>query len=218
MTWLVVMEDGDTLSGPLTLSPQPGEGEPRGFPGELKLGGRMVITVQIGDQEPIRLRSREEPILSGLVAGWPPYGMQLELENGPIKYFVEGSIEDESAEPLVKVVGNRVLLGTEPHPILSRAPEITAAERGQDGVSLTWTDTAAERPTTPPITAYHVYRNREPGDIDSWELAARVPATETSWKDDTLAPDQKAEYLLVHAARCPFNYDLEGLLGQPVAV
>jgi hypothetical protein len=218
MTWLIVMEDGDTLSGPLRLPAQNRESSKADYPGRLSLGGRMLITVRIGNNSELRLRSRTEPVLSGAVAGWPPYGMQLELENGPIEYFTEDTIDDNGAEPLVRVTENRVLLGTVPHPILSRTPEITEATRNaHGGASVTWTDTATEFETDPPITAYHVYRNADPGNVMGWELAARLPVSQTSWDDDPTFT-QETEYLLVHVARCPFDYDLEGLLGQPASV
>jgi hypothetical protein len=179
----------------------------------------MVITVQIGDAEPLRLRSKKEPILSGQVAGWPPYGTRLELENGPIEYFSEDMLSTQGADPVVKVTQNTVFLGTEPHPILSRAPSITSAKRqAQGGLALTWTNTADEIATEPSITAYHVYRNLDPGVIEKWELATRAPTSQTSWHDTDLGKSQVAEYLIVHAARCPFDYDLEGLLGAPVLI
>lgn len=219
MTWLIVMEDGDTLSGPMRVpAAEPSSNRLADYPGELQLGGRMVITAQIGENPPFRLRSRTEPLLAGLVPGWPPYGMRLDLDNGPIDYFLEEALEDESAEPLIRVTANRVLLGTAPHPILSRAPEITKTSRSDTGaIQLTWTATAEERETEPPITAYHVYRNLEPDNLASWELVAALPSTQTSWEDSETTTSQSPTYLLVHAAECPFGYKLEGALGTPAA-
>ena len=213
--WLVVMEDGDTLQGPM-IAPTLSNGTVD-FPGHLRLGGRMVVTVQVGETEPMRLRSRTEPVLSGDIAGWPPYGASLRLENGPIEYFLEDDVENAQANPVVQVTANTVVLGTQPHPILSRAPEIIRAERGPGGVELQWTSTADEIETTPPITAYHVYRNATPHDVAGYELAEVVAAPSTTWTD-TQPPSGAVSYLVVHAARCPFNYDLEGLLGNPALV
>jgi hypothetical protein len=168
----------------------------------------MVITIQLGDEEPMRLLSRTEPVLDGAVGGWPPYGMSLQLQNGPIEYFAEAELEDDSAQPVVLVLDNQVLLGAEPHPILSRAPEITEAVRGDDGITLQWTDTASVEATDPPITSYHVYRNQEPGDPSAWELVHRSPVSDLRWVD-TDDYDGAVDYLIVHAARCPFDYDLE---------
>ncbi len=215
LRWLVVMEDGDTLKGPLRVPLEDGLGEQ--YPGRLELGGRMVMTVQVGDNDPVRLRSRNEPVLAGDVAGWPPYGMALSLTNGPIDYFIEEQLDDPDASPFLSVTSNEVLLGTEPHAILGRAPEIVTASRGEQGVALSWTDTAGEIATTPPITGYHVYRNATPGHVGGWTLAGAVDAATTSWVDAD-APDAAVEYLLVHVARCPFGYDLEGLLGAPVLI
>lgn len=213
--WLVVMEDGDTLQGPM-ITPTLSNGT-IDFPGQLRLGGRMVITVQVGDAEPMRLGSRAEPLLSGEIAGWPPYGTSLRLENGPIEYFLKNDVENPQANSVVQVTANAVTLGTQPHPIPSRAPEIIRAERGPGGIALQWTSTANEIETTPPITAYHVYRNTTSRDIAGYELAEVVDASFTTWTD-TQSPSGAVSYIVVHAARCLFNYNLEGLLGSPALV
>jgi hypothetical protein len=214
LRWLVVMDENETLAGPLTLGGTP---ENPSYPARLELSGRMLMTVQIGDGAPVRLRARSAPILSGPVPAWPPYGMTLKMSGEPVDYYLDADIANPAATPFLTVVGNTVELGTSPHPIIGRAPKITSAARGEGGVELAWTATANEVPTSPPIAGYHVYRNDSPGDVTGWLCVARVPISTTSWID-TGSPRGPVEYLMMHAARCPFGYDLEGFAGPPVYI
>ncbi len=97
-TWLVSMEDGFPLTGAVSrtvLNSSP-------TPGRLKLGGRMVITLQTDrDSAPRRLKSKKEPILEGAVQSWPPKLAQLALTNAPIEYFDEREVDIPDAKPFL---------------------------------------------------------------------------------------------------------------------
>jgi hypothetical protein len=66
--------------------------------------------------------------------------------------------------------------------------------------------------------AYHLYRNLEPSNPESWGLLARVPADETSYVDLDFDGTRAVEYLVIHAAELLFGYEYEGAVGAPIRV
>lgn len=214
--WLVVMDEADgLLSGTLTTTVGP-DGR-LVFPAEIVLGGeKMVVTLEPDGAAPVRLRSRETPVLRGMAPAWPPHGLVLELANGPIPYYLEGELDDPAAQPVMSITSNTVSLEPGKSAFLSIRPQIQAAEPdAAGGVALRWTDSAAET-GDPAIVAYYVYRNLRPGVLEGWERIAVVPATRTSYVDS--GGSSSAAYLVTHAAQYPFGYLYEGLPGQPVTV
>jgi hypothetical protein len=215
--WLVRMEDCDGLEGALRV-PANGQGQPV-YPGHLSLSGRMVVSVRFqGTTEVMNLRSRKKPVLEGTVPNWPPYGMVLSLTNGPIPYFDERQIDDPAAQPVLLITSNTVTLGATESWFQKHAPEILSAEpvaSGAGGLRLTWESTAGL--TECAVGAYHVYRNPSPGHLDTWVLAASVPADQTSFVD-TAYDGTPTEYSVVHATTFAFGFEYEGGLGPSVLV
>ena len=215
--WLVVMDEAEgLLSGTLTTTVGP-DGR-LVFPAEIVLGGeKMVVTMEPDGGAPVRLRSRETPVLRGMAPAWPPHGLVLELANGPIPYYLEGDVDDPGTQPVMSITSNTVTLEPGKSAFLSIRPQIQSAGPVAAGVALRWTDSAAET-GDPAIVAYYVYRNLTPGVLEGWERIAVVPATQTSYVDSGLDGSSSAAYLVTHAAQYPFGHLYEGLPGQPVTV
>lgn len=219
MSWLVRMDER-ALSG-LLLAPLAPDGQPE-YPGVLDLSGRMRITVQLdGMPAPVTLVSREEPRLAGAIAGWPPYGMTLDLVAGPVAYYDERDVDDLTAEPLLVVTSNVVTLGG-PSIFQTTAPTITEARvlgSGGDvtGVGLRWHDPAVGAAECT-IDFFDLYRNATPGRLDGWSLVASLPVTETSYVDFSYDGRSAVEYSVIHATAFNFGYRYEGPVGMPVVV
>lgn len=221
--WLVTMQDGYTLGGTLT----PGDDARL----RLEMAGRMIITYQPDfSSEPERLASRKAPVLAGPVDQWPPRGATLQLTNGPIEYYREADVDDESASPVLVVTSNRIHFGQQQVSLLTVLPEITAAiplaPSGEpwtagtiSGLRLEWTDTRSlVDPTEPPVAFYHVYRRLEDDDLNGWMLFKVLPADRTTWIDETFDGTTGAFYLVLHAASYEFDYHYEGSFGAPTLV
>jgi hypothetical protein len=214
--WLVTMVDDEGL----IRGKMHAKLDDRGllvYPASVELGGHMVVTVQIDGQEgPIRLRSRKEPIFRGKVPGWPPFGTELELENPPIEYFREDELDKPDAVPFMKVTANTVRLGTQRSDFFFTRPAIqTLVPVKSGGYRITWTDTAS-RLTDQKIVSYRVYRNLHPGNLEGWQQIAEVPVGTTSFVDRDAPADARVEYVVSHVAEYPFGYKYEGIFNPPV--
>src|SRR5262249_35361715 len=159
-TWLVHMEDGFPLVGQFVRNGSSG--------GVLRLGGRMVMTIQPDrSANPLRLRSRKEPILEGPVEAWPPRGSVLRLVNSPIEYFVESEVDIPSATPVLVVEANTVTFDSnsvallEAFPAITRLFHIRDETSGRPAVTVEWRDVRQEVAAAgdPPVTHYNVYRS-----------------------------------------------------------
>ncbi|MEM7052748.1 MAG: hypothetical protein AAF604_23995 [Acidobacteriota bacterium] len=213
--WLVVMvEDDALLAGELrTTLGQKG----LDYPAEIELGGRMVVTVQPDGLPPVRLLSRREPIFTGMVAGWPPHGLNLELSNPPIEYYLEGEIDDATASPFMVVTANTVQLGHETSSFMGSRPTITRAERAKGAVVVEWTSTEGTVQGPQP-SHYKLYRNAAGGELTAWVHVADVPIAETSFVDAGAPAKGPLQYVVSHAAEYPFGYEYEGIFNDPVTV
>lgn len=216
-SWMVVMADDESLlSGSMTTRRQ-ADGTLT-YPAEAELGGRMIVFVQPdGVPAPLRLTSRKSPRFRGQVPAWPPFGLTLQLVNGPIEYYREEEINDPAAKPLMTVTANSVSLGHEHTPFFSISPRILSASRQTDGVALTWESTVEQVPV-PQITEYHVYRTWDPSRIENWTRIATVQASSTSFVDTENRGDRPAQYAVAHAAAYPFGFVYEGIFEAPVTV
>ena len=219
------MEDGHGLKGKVVLPPA---GQMH-LPPRMHLAGNMFIDIQVDGEEKIRLRSRKEAAQSGDVTGWPPYTMQIELENGPIEYYHEKDLNDPNAEPVLVVTSNTVTFGDREALGLAVKPEILSADIVEasgaawqsgpiGGVALTWTDTSPiVDPDGPPVHSYHVYRNFTPNDLAGWKKIASVPREKQEYLD-TGFKGGKAAYLVLQTVQYAFEYHYEGHFGIPTIV
>jgi hypothetical protein len=228
--WLVTMEDGVGLRGSITGGSGPEERIQSG--GTLRLGGRMIVTLQAGSwSRPRRLMSRKEAILEGSVPAWPPREGTIELANGPIQYYDALEVDRPEAGPVLIVVSNTVKFGLDEVSLLTATPQIRfAALVGEDGgpwersgairgVELRWDDTRElVHAPDPPVRFYHVYRCIEGDDFNGWIRVRSLPADVSSWSDYSFDGTRAALYLVVHAAQYPFGYRYESLLPSPVRV
>jgi hypothetical protein len=189
----------------------------------------MVITIQVGGWgRPVRLLSRDEPILEGAVPAWPPRGGSIELVNGPIHYYDEREVDSPGREPVLSVTANSVEFGLDEVALLARPPQIRSAhvvrdgtpERGArtSGVELQWDDTRGHVIDEPPVRWYHVYRQFEGDALNGWVRVRSLPANVTKWVDRGFDGTQAALYLVLHAGEYPFGYRYESLLPTPVRV
>lgn len=212
--WLVTMPDSeDNLRGTLRTTLN-ADGTLK-YPADVELAGHMIVTVRVGDADPIRLLSRKKPVFKGRTPGWPPHRAELALENAPIEYYLDREIEDPEAKPFMIVTTNEVRLGDKPSEFFSVGPEIESAHRLQEGgVQIAWKDTVSLVKTVQ-IARYHVYRNRQPGNLESWEKIATLPASQTTYIDKDVDGTSAAEYAVSYTADYPFGYEYEGSISQP---
>lgn len=210
-TWLVHMEDGFPLKG--TIESQVLADPPK--PGYLRLGGKMVITMQKDfTSKPIRLRSRIEPRLEGVVQSWPPQLSKLELQNPPIEYFNEREIDLPLARPVLTIKSNEIAFGDTPVVLLETQPKITqlvhvdTPTRSERSVRIEWMDVSEKvlNAGDPPVKWYNVYRQFENDMLNGWMLIRRVPVSITSWIDNGNDGAVAANYLVLSAAEYPFDY------------
>lgn len=224
--WLIVMEDGAGLRGELEVELDP-DGEEI-YPGRLRLGGKMQIFLQVPLLGQIEIVSDDEPVLTGQAPGWPPWGMEISLANGPIRYYRKGAEGRVRGAPVLEVVANTSTLASEPSRFLSVTPRIVSAApvdaegrpavgRPAAGVMITWQDT---RPLVDvDLSGYRVYRNDDIGDLAGWRLVGSVASDQTSFLDRGLHLDRDVEYLIVHTTTLlPFDYEYEGTFGAPHAL
>jgi hypothetical protein len=240
--WLIQMEDGEGLRGRMAVPSDP-QGKPV-FPGRIRLGGKMIITVEVPGLAPMRLRSRKEPIFEAPVPAWPPYGMELRLTNPPVPYFHEADLDDPMAEPMVTIRENTIALMQQPDPFFAIKPRIARTQvLDPDGVpwqsgpigglGIEWgaeSEAAEVSSTCAAADSYHVYRNAKPGDLRGWELIGKVPigggagdgdgggVLRRRFFDQDYDGRSKVEYVVMHAARFPFDYAFEGLYETPTVV
>ncbi|MGR9327453.1 hypothetical protein ACU8OT_29345 (plasmid) [Rhizobium leguminosarum] len=219
LAWLATMEDGKSLSG--IIDAQNGN--------ILRLLGRMVITVQIGDAAPIELRSRQEPMLEGLITAWPPRGTVLRLSNPPIEYFNASEIHDVDASPVLSVHSNEVTLGEHEVALLIGRPRFTRVREVQTTRSATgeahrvirleWVTDAIEIPPNEPQPKFYIIHRRLIGDeINGWISIATVSIDTTTYTDEDVPVGNEAEYAVTRAAQYNFNYRYESLVGGSVIV
>lgn len=227
MDWLVTMQQGAFMVGAVSFDTLAS-----GQPAQLTLHGRMLVQVQLSaGAPPVRLLSRAEPHFAGMVKEWPPRGAELALTNGPIEYFNEDDVERPNAEPVLKILSNNFVFGTESVSLLAMRPEITRLHyvdkdrqswvQGKPigGAALSWTDTRSlVSPSDPPVRYYHVYRKFDGDDLNGWILVRALPADITSWVDNAATGDTAVEYIVLHAAEYPFGHRYESLMGRCVAL
>jgi hypothetical protein len=212
--WLVTMPDSEeSLRGKMRTTLN-ADGTLK-YPADVELAGHMIVTVRVGDGDPIRLLSRKKPVFRGQSPGWPPHGAALELENPPIEYFVDKTIDDPEAKPFMVVTANAVRLGDSPSEFFSVVPEIETARRLQEGgVQITWKDVVATAKSVQ-IAHCYVYRNRQPGHLESWEKIATLSASQTAYVDHDVDGTSAAEYAISYTVNYPFGYEYEGTISQP---
>ena len=146
------------------------------------------------------------------------------------------ALVDQMTAPTITILENNTRIGEEPSPFLSMTPEITrtwvvshaALDRGKRaikhekvaGLGLQWTDTSAfiTGPLTCPCTRYHVYRNDDPGNLNGWFLVGTVPATETTYIDESWDGLHDAEYMVLNGSEFKFGYIYEGSPGYATLV
>lgn len=225
--WQVEMEqNASLLSG--TLRAGFSEGGNLIYPGAVRLGGKMILTIRPEGEQPLRLRSRKEPVFEGTTSGWPPYGLEMRLVNAPIPYYLESEIADPAAKPIASVAYNKVTIGRGPSPFFAAKPQIVSAQivdpagtpwrQGEiGGVSLRWTPTAGTLDGLK-INRYHIYRNRTPYQLRNWKQIASIPARRPAYVDTGYRGEPEVAYLVTHSTLFPLGYEYEGLPGTPVVV
>ena len=214
LLWLVTMPDGEQNLRGIMRTRLTKDGALQ-YPAVVELRGHMIITVKIGDGDPVRLLSRKEPVFRGTTPGWPPRGAVGELVNGPIEYYLDSQVDDPKALPFMVALANTVRLGQKPSEFFSATPQIEHIRRLTDGgVELTWKG-GPPSSDAPHIVRYHIYRNRAPGNLETWEKIATVPVAQTTCVDKAIDGTVAAEYAISHVADYPFGYEYEGNLSKP---
>lgn len=222
LTWLVTMEDGHVLTGTLEGNVDAGGAEQ--FPAILRLSGRMIVKYTTSpNAEPVDLYSRKDPQFEAEVKAWPPRGSTMSLVNGPIEYFTRDELYNEAARPKLVVRSNTITFQDDDVELLKQRPEITSAEivRAEEGdaVRLRWVDTRTRVPASEPrVSDFVVYRKFADDDLNGWQRIAVVPAETNEFVDYGFRTGGAAEYVVLHAAKYPFGYLYESLVGRPISV
>lgn len=202
------------------------------FPGRLVLRPELVLTLEGVEEEPLRLRSRERPELSGSLEGWPPFtegwpptATVLTLTGKPVAFYRETELGAPGAVPMVRLREGYAVLGTQPTAFFEERPRIVAASgasgvvgcddgpaQGRPGVTLSWTPTA-ERVRDVAVTHYTIYRNPRPDDPSGWRRWKRRPAVCHRVVDPEGDFRSPVAYRVTHGTDLPLGGTAEGLAG-----
>jgi hypothetical protein len=226
LTWLVTLEDGHRLIGSLRAPAGP-EGAVA-YPGEITLGGRMVIVVQIDGQEPVTLRSRRDARQQGIAKAWPPYGTELSMVDGPVDYFDERRLTDADAEPFLRTEAARIQILSE-CPYLSTVPRVVdVTPLNAQGLPWAGGEIRAARveweeaqelrdPDGHQIAFdwYRVYRRPVGAGLEAWRRVGTVRSTQHFFLDTQFTGTNDVEYVVARGESLPFGYVYEGLFGPP---